>query len=173
MYWFTSSNENGPGFNYGQLLVVHGAGDTIAQIAWDYFTNKMVFRTGNPPETGGSRTWNEWKPVSIADPPQVFDVPLANGFSPQTTHSCYYCKTQESIVLLNVASIGDVQANVDVVIGTLPAGCRPAVVCRSAATNHFSPYGVGAVSIGTDGTITVRFTEMQSRCNFIASFVAS
>ena len=113
------------------------------------------------------------KEVAFATPPQVFDVPLADGFSPQTTHSCYYCKTQENIVLLNVASIGDVQANIDVVIGTLPAGFRPAVVCRSAATNHFSPYGVGTVLIKTDGTITVRFTDMQSRCNFIASFIAT
>ncbi len=116
----------------------------------------------------------DWAEIATAAPPQVFDVPLADGFSPQTTtHSCYYCKTQENIVLLSVAVAGEVQANADVIIGTLPEGFRPNVFCRVVAVSHLTPYSTGYATIGTNGDITVRFTEVQSRCNFVVSFVTA
>ena len=120
-----------------------------------------------------SDEWTKWVRQTTATPPQEYDLPLADGFSPQFTHSCVYCKTQENIVVLNIALIGEIPAASDTTIGTLPLGFRPNSVIRSAASNHFSPYGVGSVSIDKTGIITVRFTETQSRCNFCIVFVAA
>lgn len=111
--------------------------------------------------------------VAIATPPQEFDLLLVNGYTPQYTHSCIYYKTQETIVGVNVALIGEIPANSDVIIGTLPAGFRPKATCRGVAGSHFSPYGVGSVSIDENGNINVRFTAAQVRCNFTICFLAA
>lgn len=63
MYRFEANNQNGPsGVDWGQLLVVHGGGDTIAQIAFDYSSSRMWVRTGNPSGLGGSDPtgWSNW-----------------------------------------------------------------------------------------------------------------
>lgn len=163
MYWFASANENGPGFHYGQLLVVHGAGDTIAQIAWDYFTNKMVFRTGNPPETGGSRTWNEWKQVSIATSPQEFDLPLANGIENGGNTSAYW-KSQEGIVFVrfSVMKTGSHHQNNDV-FATLPEGFRPKQRILFAGIGDLISAGTGVIAaeiaINTNGTMQLVYAN--------------
>lgn len=54
--------------DYGQLLVIHGGQDTIAQIVFPYRQSEAYFRTGNPPSLSGSQVagkWNSW--VKIAD----------------------------------------------------------------------------------------------------------
>ena len=115
----------------------------------------------------------DWAEIATATPPQEFDLPLANGYTPQYTHSCIYYKTQETIVGVNVALIGEIPANSDIIIGTLPAGFRPKATCRGVAGSHFSPYGVGSVSIDENGNINVRFTAAQVRCNFTICFLAA
>ena len=120
-----------------------------------------------------SSQWTGWKPLATATPPQEFDLPLADGYTPQYTHSCIYYKTQETIVGVNVALIGEIPANSDVIIGTLPVGFRPKATCRGVAGSHFSPYGVGSVSIDENGNINVRFTAAQVRCNFTICFLAA
>lgn len=117
--------------------------------------------------------WSGWQPIATATPPQEFDLPLADGYTPQYTHSCIYYKTQETIVGVNVALIGEIPANSDVIIGTLPVGFRPKATCRGVAGSHFSPYGVGSVSIDGNGNINVRFTAAQVRCNFTICFLAA
>ena len=111
--------------------------------------------------------------VATATPPQEFDLLLVNGYTPQYTHSCIYYKTQETIVGVNVALIGEIPANSDVIIGTLPVGFRPKATCRGVAGSNFSPYGVGSVSIDGNGNINVRFTAAQVRCNFTICFLAA
>ncbi len=61
-YRFQAANANLPsGINYGQLLVMHGAQDTIAQIASDYGSANLAWRSGNPPDVGGSGAWGVWR----------------------------------------------------------------------------------------------------------------
>lgn len=55
-----STYTNAPSFSYGQLLVLHSAGDTIAQIAFDFSGNKIEMRQGNPSEVGGAGVWHDW-----------------------------------------------------------------------------------------------------------------
>ena len=62
MYRFntSSSHANMPPLSWGQCLVVHGAGDTIAQVAFDFAGPNVYLRVGNPPECGGSGVWHDW-----------------------------------------------------------------------------------------------------------------
>jgi hypothetical protein len=50
-----------PGSDYGQMIVVHGAADTIAQVGFSYADSQMYFRTGNPASVGGTGAWGAWK----------------------------------------------------------------------------------------------------------------
>jgi len=62
-YRFNSKDDylNAPPHSWGQLLVIHGGGDTIAQISFDYDSAACFYmRTGNPPECGGKGTWRGW-----------------------------------------------------------------------------------------------------------------
>lgn len=168
-----SENENLPTqVYYSQAIVCRGKNsDTVVQIVIDYDGATMVFRGAS--NTSGQWDWVDWQQVAIATPPQEFDLPLADGYTPQYTHSCIYYKTQETIVGVNVALIGEIPANSDVIIGTLPVGFRPKATCRGVAGSHFSPYGVGSVSIDGNGNINVRFTAAQVRCNFTICFLAA
>ena len=56
-----SGNTNSPGSDWGQLLVMHGGGDTITQIYGAYSTGELKTRSGNPSDVGGSGSWTAWK----------------------------------------------------------------------------------------------------------------
>ena len=65
MYRLDGLPANSPnGAEYGQVLVVHGSGDTIAQVAFSYNGSNMWLRCGNPTDVGGSGTWKEWVQVA-------------------------------------------------------------------------------------------------------------
>ena len=46
---------------WGQMLVVHGAGDTICQVGMPYNERAIYIRQGNPSDVGGSGSWQGWK----------------------------------------------------------------------------------------------------------------
>lgn len=54
-------NSPAVAYDYGQLLVIHGASDTITQVAWNYGTGAMATRSGNPTQVGGGGTWGAWR----------------------------------------------------------------------------------------------------------------
>ena len=56
-----SSHANSSPISYGQLLVLHATGDTIAQLTFDYSYSRVYLRTGNPSDVGGTGAWNAWK----------------------------------------------------------------------------------------------------------------
>ena len=47
--------------SWGQMLVVHGAGDTICQVGMPYNERALYIRQGNPTDVGGSGSWQGWK----------------------------------------------------------------------------------------------------------------
>ena len=61
---YTTDNgaSNGPGGNeFGQMLVLRGGADTIAQLAFGYMSSsRPMFRQGNPPNVGGPGSWTQW-----------------------------------------------------------------------------------------------------------------
>lgn len=57
------TNAPGTGYDWGQLLVLRGGGDTITQIISDYNSDKLAWRSGNPSECGGSGTYKSWRRI--------------------------------------------------------------------------------------------------------------
>lgn len=67
-----------PDCGYGQLLVVRGGLDTIAQVCFS-FGNGMYVRTGNPPDVGGVGAWREWRRILFAgDDPSLVSAAQAS-----------------------------------------------------------------------------------------------
>lgn len=64
-YRLSTSHGNMPaGCDYGQMIVVHGGGDTVTQICINY-ANIAYMRSGNPlTSTGG---WSSWREIEFAD----------------------------------------------------------------------------------------------------------
>lgn len=60
--------------SYGQLLVIHGAQDTITQIAGDYSTGVLWTRSGNPGNIGGTGGWTAWKALVSSTAPQTYSA---------------------------------------------------------------------------------------------------
>ena len=58
---------SGSGQSYAQLLVIHGGGDTIAQIFLPYKSSSMYVRSGHPADVGGKGQWNDWVKVAADD----------------------------------------------------------------------------------------------------------
>lgn len=65
-YRLQSTVTNGPsaGISHGQLLVVHGGGDTISQFAMPYSSSVVYMRNGNA-VNNASGTWKSW--VTLAN----------------------------------------------------------------------------------------------------------
>ena len=76
MYRIEATEANRPG-DYGQLLVMHGAGDTITQIYGQYSNGVLYTRSGNPSDVGGVGTWTTWH--------TVLDNTNYNSYSPTLT----------------------------------------------------------------------------------------
>lgn len=63
VYRYSDNNTNGPSGGWGQLLVLHGDGDTIAQMAFDYSDSGLIeVRSGNPLKSNGK--WGDWKQLA-------------------------------------------------------------------------------------------------------------
>jgi hypothetical protein len=79
MYRLGGSLVNAPsGSSYGQLLVIHGGGDSIAQLIFDFTMARMWVRTGAPADVGGAGTWTEWAQCyTTAKKPTASDVGAA------------------------------------------------------------------------------------------------
>jgi hypothetical protein len=69
---------------YGQLLVIHGAADTIAQIGFNYIDGAMYSRSGNPSNVGGNGVWTQWRTTCWAGGSNA-----SGTWGISTTGSCY------------------------------------------------------------------------------------
>lgn len=58
-YRIQQDQANSPG-SWGQLLVVHGGGDTIGQLYFQQYDGIVYARAGNPPQVGGTGKWSDW-----------------------------------------------------------------------------------------------------------------
>lgn len=78
IYRFSNDNINGPGCDWGQLLVMHGGGDTITQIVGDYASGALYTRSGNPSDVGGSGSWTSWNRLAtVADLPKKQNITVS------------------------------------------------------------------------------------------------
>ncbi|MBB6670514.1 phage tail-collar fiber domain-containing protein [Cohnella nanjingensis] len=87
-YRLGGNNANAPvGVQYGQLLVIHGSGDTVTQIVTGYNSDNIFWRSGNPPAAGGVGNWNVWRRVwhsGIQGNGSGVDVDTVDGYHAAT-----------------------------------------------------------------------------------------
>lgn len=62
----TITNSPSADANFGQMIVIHGAQDTISQVVFSYSSGNVYVRSGNPPSVGGSGSFMAWKRLSTA-----------------------------------------------------------------------------------------------------------
>ena len=67
-------------YDYGQLLVIHGYGDTIAQVCFDYAANRCAVRCARG-LYGASPKWEDWTAIALCAAPEVHELPLADGIT--------------------------------------------------------------------------------------------
>ena len=90
VYRINSGNTNAPsGTDWGQMFVVHGGGDTIAQLIFDYSQGRCWLRTGNPPDMGGSGSWTSWRQLYTTENITYGTSTLTPGSSALTTGYVY------------------------------------------------------------------------------------
>lgn len=90
----------------------------MIQVAVDQASNADTVFIRKHRSTG----WSSWEPLAIATPPEEYGLPLAEGL----TGNSYYSKTQEGLVLVRISIVVSQEVGAQAVIGTLPAGYRPA-----------------------------------------------
>ena len=90
VYRINSGNTNAPsGTDWGQMFVIHGGGDTIAQLIFDYSQGKCWLRTGNPSDVGGSGLWTSWRQFYTTENITYGTATLTPGTSSLATGSIY------------------------------------------------------------------------------------
>ena len=120
--------KNGP-YDYGQLLVIHGYGDTIAQVCFDYAANRCAVRCARG-LYGASPKWEDWTAIALCAAPEVHELPLVDNI---TSNNIVYYKSQEGIVTIVGSVAGDFPASQSTVIGNVPEGFRPAYMIEVPA----------------------------------------
>lgn len=136
-------------YDYGQLLVVHGYGDTIAQVCFDYAANRCAVRCARG-LYGDSPKWEDWTDIALCTKPEVHELPLADGI---TSNNIMYYKSQEGIVTIVGSVSGDFPASQSTVIGHVPEGFRPAYTIEFPAA--FTMGATGNASVNSAGYVSV------------------
>ena len=140
--------KNGP-YDYGQLLVIHGYGDTIAQVCFDYAANRCAVRCARG-LYGASPKWEDWTAIALCAAPEVHELPLVDNI---TSNNIVYYKSQEGIVTIVGSIAGDFPASQSTVIGNVPEGFRPAYMIEVPAA--FTMGATGNASVDASGHVSV------------------
>ena len=64
---------------WGQMLVVHGAGDTIGQIGIPYNESGLYVRQGNPSDVSGTGSWRSWVKILDSSNYSSYALPKSGG----------------------------------------------------------------------------------------------
>ena len=136
-------------YDYGQLLVVHGYGDTIAQVCFDYAANRCAVRCARG-LYGASPKWEDWTAIALCAAPEIHELPLVDNI---TSNNIVYYKSQEGIVTIVGSVAGDFPASQSTLIGNVPEGFRPAYMIEVPAA--FTMGATGNASVDASGHVSV------------------
>lgn len=150
-------------YDYGQLLVIHGYGDTIAQVCFDYAANRCAVRCARG-LYGASPKWEDWTAIALCAAPEVHDLPLADGWQTYGTSINWYSRDQfgQVTVCFRLKSTSETDCN-GVEIAVLPEGFKPqngvtvpGLITFANYTRmpcHFDINANGVVQLYADGSI--------------------
>ena len=93
--------------------------------------------------------WNDWRQIATATPPQVYDLPLAEGWS----GIAKYYKSQENICVVELDILKSSTIESAEVLATLPEGFRPSYH-RMQPVITYSPHGSTTIGVDTTGSIS-------------------
>lgn len=149
-----------------QLLVITGLySDNTTQIMPIYYTGDVWLRTIKAPGV-----WTPWRKISIATPPQEYDLPLAEGMS--AVNPCTYRKNQFSEVSVGGSASGTIE--VGTAIATLPSGFRPTKTVEHPAVYSVSGiWAAGTIVVTTDGIVRAYGQASATSVAFTVDFVAA
>ena len=122
---------------------------------------------------GSTLWWSPWKRLATAEPPAMYDLPLANGYA-LTYYASYYYKTQDNEVTIIGSALKDGGISNGEVFANLPIGFRPARVVESPAI-FYDDSGItnpGFVTINPDGTMYLYQISNPKRVQFNVTFLA-
>lgn len=105
--------------------------------------NATVFVRSGYPNWG-----NGWRQLTTATPPQVFDLPLAEGW----TGLAKYYKTQENICFIELDILKNATIQNGEVLATLPEGFRPSYL-RMHPAIVYSPHSSTTISVSPTGSV--------------------
>jgi len=157
MYRIESGNLNGPpNVSFGQLLVIHGDNDTIVQIAADYLSTHIYWRSGNPPEVGGAGTWNNWQEIyhtGRQGPGSGLNADLLDGID-------------SSGFMQSNSFVGQIVASASSNVASGFLECNGAAISRSSYAALFSV--IGTLYGAGDGSTTFNIPDLRGE--FIRGF---
>ena len=118
----------------------------------------------------------DYAKVALAEPPQVYDLPLAAGVERQGNDMCAYWKNQfDEVTAIAAVHFQRTAKDYNPSIGWLPAGFRPSIMIEKPAS-FSTPEGrvAGTVLVFPDGAIHLIYDHMGETFScFEVSFVAS
>jgi len=119
-----------------------------------------------------STSIHAWKRLATAESPTGHQFTFAPGYSVLTGASRFY-RTQENVVVINLAAAKTSAIVAEDLVVTLPVGFRPSGAIHAPAV-FTSPSGIGHVSITLDGEIRVKsFGVSSMQINVMTTFITS
>lgn len=91
-YRLGGAHTNAPvTYAYGQMLVIHGAADTITQMVFPYSSTRIFFRSGNPSVVGGTGSFSAWTELStVGHTHALNDLSNVSAAAPSAGHTLRY-----------------------------------------------------------------------------------
>lgn len=155
-------------YDYGQLLVVQGYGDTIAQMSFAYSESKCSIRCAQGLYGTNPAIWTPWTEIAMRTAPEVHELPLYSGY---TNLGCKYFRTQENVVSFAGEVMRTSGFHQDETFAVLPEGFRPdhAIVVPALLYPSFTP---ASIIIKSNGEICETITSSDKSLYMQATFVA-
>lgn len=135
---------------------------------WNTLFTRRYFNEGSE--------WDDWVRLATCMPPEVHQLPLADGWTP-LTDDCTYYKTQENIVTVNIraqhsTTISGISRET---VATLPTGFRPTGWISSAcALDSVDSGGAmnGGVHVDANGSVIINgfdsYRVVYAQISFLA-----
>lgn len=134
---------------------------------WNTLFTRRYFNEGSE--------WDDWVRLATCMPPEVHELPLVNGATPEK--SCVYYKTQENLVIGKLSLQASAAAYQEIPVAVLPEGFRPPqdipFIVASCARKGVTWEGTGWGRIAPDGTIfvyqNITWGWVEAQFSFIAA----